>query len=161
MTDQPIYAEHGRVHIMIGEGYEREHETCTPNEAREYAQQIIAAADECDRQAEAIRAACVDGHDWGSGVNMVRDWTKHSPVTMRRCNRDGCDASETLDGWAHFAGRLHIDPYTGRRVDCYGPGCENCADEKVGKAIRAMWANASKALAEALDNTNFNTEAAP
>lgn len=148
---EEVYANDGRVHIMIADGYEREHEVCTPAEARDYAAQIIAAADECDAQAETIRAACADGHQWGSGMNCYRDWQTRDPVTVRYCDRLGCDGREELDGWAHFAGRLHVEPYTGRQLDCYGPGCENCDTAAAGIALRQMLAKASVRLVTAID----------
>lgn len=147
MNDQ-IYARDGQVHIRIANGYDFDHETCTPNEAREYAQQILVAVAECEQQAEAIRAACADGHDWGSASN---GWRGSKAVSIRWCKRPGCQDSELLDGWAHFAGRLHIDPMTRRQLDCYGPGCENCDAEALGRAMRTVLKTAYDKIAAHLD----------
>ena len=145
MTEDLIYARNGQVHICIASGYDREHTECTLDEAREYAQQLADSIAECERQAEAIRAACADGHDWGSGLNGYRPWPD-TKVTSYYCSREGCDAWKAEPGWVEFAGRLHIEPVTGRQIDCYGPGCENCAHEKVGKAMRQMLAAARESL---------------
>lgn len=147
MTDQ-IYARDGQVHIRIATGYDFDHETCTPSEAREYAEQILAAVAECEQQAEAIRAACADGHDWGSESN---GWRGGKAVSIRWCKRAGCLESEVLDGWAHFAGRLHIEPITGQQLDCYGPGCEHCGVEGLYRALRTTLNDAYDRLVAHLD----------
>lgn len=141
-----VRAEHGRIFDGHGDD-EREYD---PTGAREHAAKLIAAAVECERQQELIRAACAGGHLWGAGMNGVKlgDGAK---VTVQHCERDGCGGYQELPGWIEFAEQLHICPHTGRQLSCYGPGCDYCAAARLGEAIRDMLADAYARLVGELE----------
>ncbi len=141
---ETIEAVNGKVRIDIGDGYEREPFDYTPAQAREFAARIASEADKCDVQRQAIEAACAGGHDWGVGCNGYLQWPRK--VSFYSCQREGCDGRKTEDGWMEFAGRLHVR--MGQRVDCYGPGCDRCAEEAIGKAVRESFAATTKRLDE-------------
>jgi hypothetical protein len=136
-----VQVENGHIRISFGD----EPEQLTIDEASQLIADLGAAVAECERQQEQIRAACAGGHVWGSGYNAVKlgDGAK---VVVQWCTRDGCQGRRELPGWMEFAPQLHIELYTGRQLDCYGPGCENCAAEAVGKAVRKMFAKIGPAL---------------
>lgn len=144
MSEQ-IYARGGQVHIAIYDGHDGDPQSLSPEEARDYAREILEAADECERQlavikAEraAIEAACADGHDWGLGGTYYEYGDRDRKVTIQHCRREGCVAYLTLEGWAQFAGREHRDK-RGSLISCRGPNCGICDDEKAAAALLAMF----------------------
>lgn len=150
MGEATIEAVNGMVRIDIGAGWEREADDYTPAEAREFAAQIIAEAEKCEAQRTAIELACADGHAWGSGCN-AHDGLSRNPrkVTCYRCQREGCDARKMEPGWIQFAGQLHIRH--GRQVDCFGPGCEYCDEENIGKLIHGVIVSGYEELTAEMD----------
>jgi hypothetical protein len=136
-----VRVEAGRV--LVGQwdddwGWCDEPDGHDPDDARQLAAALLAAADEGDRQRAAIRAACAGGHDWGEPHNtQVPD-----KATWRICARPGCRAYDEQPGWVPFAGRWHPDPLTGREITCTGPGCDACDSVAVGQAVHAMMSDA-------------------
>lgn len=134
-----VRVENGR--IIDGHGDdEREYD---PTEARQHAAELIAAADECERQQRDTEAACKrEGHDWGPWLNGYSPWRNHA----RRCQRGCRFGYEQEPGWMPFAGLHHTDPVFGGMLECCGPGCEHCATMRLGSAIRELFADARERL---------------
>jgi hypothetical protein len=152
--DEP-WARVERGWVVIGTDCDcRDADTMTPEAARTHAAWLLAAADECDRQREAILAACADGHDWGELHNGWNHWPD-TKVCTHYCRREGCDGREELPGWVQFAGRLHFDPVSGHRVECYGPGCDPCDMEKLGTVLRGALSDAMAELDRAVLGSAF------
>lgn len=117
-----------------------------PAEARQHAAELIAAADECERQQRETEATCErEGHDWGHWFNGYWPWRNHA----RRCQR-GCKfGHEQEPGWMPFAAKLHRSPFTGERLECCGPGCEWCDAESLAPKFAEIVRRAAQALEEA------------
>lgn len=132
-----VLAENGAVLVGYqdgsGWGWETGPDEYSPAEARAFAAELLAKADEAERQLEQIRQACAGGHDWGSGWNEQRGDKR---TTMHCCRRPGCREYDEQDGWIQYAGRQHFDPF-GRDAECTGPGCEHCNTEQLRAALRA------------------------
>lgn len=152
MDDETPWARVERGWVVIGDNCEcRDAETMSPETARTCAAELLAAADECDQRRAEIVAACADGHDWGEFYNAWDFWPDTKvKVCTRYCRREGCDGREELPGWIEFAGRLHFDPVTGRRVECYGPGCDPCEMAKTGAEFRRILTAGMAALEPAM-----------
>lgn len=129
-----VWAELGLVYLGDREA-EDGPDAFSPDAAREHAAALLLAADEAEQQAAVLAALCDQGHDWGPYYNA---FDHH---TVRRCRRARCIEAEQHPGWMPFAGRWHpgmVHPYI-PQVDCTGPGCDRCADEALGQAMRGIF----------------------
>jgi hypothetical protein len=128
MSTEQVYAEHGTVHACIADGMDSEHTDLTPEEAREHARELLAAADQADAQLAAIAAACAGGHDWRIRNSHPLDGDKYH---VHSCRRAGCRERRVEDGWVPFEPKVHHTRWGDR--DCYGPGCRYC-ETPLGRA---------------------------
>lgn len=154
MDDRTFWANNGRVVRPDDEGGEIEYNV---DEAREILAELTAAIAEAEQQTAAIATACTDGHDWGELYNGWRFWP-NTKVCIRYCRREGCDGREERPGWIEFAGRLHFDPVSGRRIECYGPGCDTCEMAKTGVEIRRILTAGMAALEPAMLGSAFRRD---
>ncbi|GAA2360914.1 hypothetical protein Cme02nite_38320 [Catellatospora methionotrophica] len=127
-------------HIVISFG--DEDERLTPTEARRLADELLVAADKCERQQRETEATCErDGHDWGPWLNGYAPFRNHA----RRCQRGCWFGHEQEPGWMPFAGLPHGTLW-GQPLECCGPGCEHCDTKKLGQIIQRMSAEALQRL---------------
>jgi hypothetical protein len=155
VDDKSFWASAGRVVRRDDEGGTIDYEV---DEARAMLAELTAAIAEAEQQAIRIAAACADGHDWGEPYNAWHFWPD-TKVCVRYCRRDGCHEREELPGWVEFAGQLHHDPVTGRRIECTGPGCDACEMRKLGGEMRRIFADGFAALDRAVLGSAFQREA--
>lgn len=84
-----VTARHGKV--LIPGGVCRDEgqlvEEYSPEAARLHAAAIYQAAEQAERQAMRIAAACLSGHDWDDGIAL---WAGDKPQTRYTCLREGC-----------------------------------------------------------------------
>lgn len=130
------HAKDGSVHITIS----GDPDELTPDEARQLADDLTAAAGEAERQQRANWALCDVEHDWSQWFNGHNPFRNH----YRRCQRPNCvDGYEQYPGWMPFAGRPHVGMFGPRQ--CYGPGCDHCEAEDFGTVMRTFLRGAAVA----------------
>lgn len=141
-----VHAKDGSVHIAIS----GDPDELTPDEARQLAHDLTAAAASAEQQLRTNWALCeAEGHDWSTWFNGYNPWRNH----FRHCQRPGClEPHEQYPGWMPFAARPHADMFGPRQ--CSGPGCDHCETEQFGKALSGFLREAAAGMAGFLDDAS-------